>query len=313
MMCRVGELWARGRAEPAVSALAIASAFLGLVAITAPDLININALLGCTFLFALSLRRLFSLAGSEILGPKITRRRIVVFFLLEFAVLGGAWLLQRRPLPFASGSIVAAVRYAVLLPIIALLPWRDWQKFTSRYRAECWAAAILLLTWFPHRLFIAAWPFYSQALGHAVYYLARPFVSILHYLPAADPTLSGLHLDVTILFGCSGLQAVKLFQIVFAFILIVDWNWLDRRRLPLAYFAGLGMILMANLGRIVLLVVVGNHWSPDTVVRYHVAAGWMYFAAVICILIWMSYDWLRGGAQTAPVNTREKHVPVVAL
>lgn len=288
MTSPVSTYLARYRTEPALVALTITLAVLCLAWVVAPSLSNTTPLLACAFLLALLSRR----APSPVPAAGVKLSRIFWFLLLEIIVFSGIWLL--RAAASLPDGLPAAARYAVLLPPLVLLPWRDWRRFLRTYRAECLAVVIASLTWFPHRLFMAAWPYYSQALGHAVYFLAHPFVSYLQYVPDATPTLLGPHLDITILFGCSGLQAIKLFQILFAFVLIVDWNVLNRRRIVQGYFAGLAIALLSNVVRIVLLVVLGNRVSTDVVLRLHAGAGWVFFAAVFSACLWLAYNWLRG-------------------
>jgi len=302
---------ARCRAEPALAVLAITVSALCLAWLIVPNWTNVTPLLACAFLLALLLRRASSSAAVSLAHPEnavsgsspvsafsgaagVTLVRTAVFILLECAVFALIAFTRGRVQTPVAGEMLAAVRYAVLLPPLALLPWQQWRRFVRTYRAEVVAAAIAMITWFPHRLFMAAWPYYSQVLGHTVYVLARPFVAYLHYVADATPTLVGPTLDTTILFGCSGLQAIKLFQMLFAFMLIVDWPVFNRRRVLQGYFAGLGVALLANLVRIVLLVVLGNRLSADVVVDLHVGAGWVFFAAVFSLCMWFAYDWLRG-------------------
>ena len=165
-------------------------------------------------------------------------------------------------------------------------------RFAREQRAECIAGAVALLSFYPHRLFTVAWPWYSQALGHSVYLISRLFVPALVYIPHPDPKMLGPLLDVTILFGCSGLRALGVFQIVFALIIVTDWNVLNHRRALQGYFAGIGIILAANVARIAAVVTLGNHFAPDLVARFHLAAGWIYFGCVLGGFIWLTYGWM---------------------
>jgi exosortase/archaeosortase family protein len=312
-------LVARLRAEPFLLAIVLTLAALCIAYLIVPGLSNVTPLLACAFLLTLLVQRLRS--GPIPVAPVgvapaedapalsrasiINRWRIFLFLFLEAVVFLGIWFLPNSSAAHAPGFVFAAARYAVLLPPLVLLPWRAWLRSARAYRAECLAALLALLTFFPHRAFMAAWPQYSQALGHAVYFLSRPFVAFLQYLPDATPTLAGPSLDVTILFGCSGLQAIKLFQILFAMVLIVDWTRLNRRRALVAYAVGLAVALLANVVRIVLLVVLGNRLSPDLVIRLHFGAGWVFFAAVFSACLWLSYGWLCG--RSSPLSASQEH------
>ncbi|MGE5323716.1 MAG: exosortase/archaeosortase family protein [Actinomycetota bacterium] len=173
------------------------------------------------------------------------------------------------------------------------MPIPIWLRFYKRYRAECLAAAIGLLTFYPYRLFAFAWPWYSHALGQVVYLLARPFVPSLHLLFGPSPTLAGPSLNVNIIFACGGLEAIKLFQAIFALALILDWNVLNHTRLFFAYFAGLAATLAANAMRIALLVIAGNRISPGLVSRYHIDGSWLFFVLVFATFVLLTFVWLR--------------------
>jgi exosortase/archaeosortase family protein len=114
----------------------------------------------------------------------------------------------------------------------------------------------------------------------------------LQYSPGVNPVLTATHLDVTIVFACSGLAGVRLFQILWGLVLVVDWETLNKKRMLFAYFAGLGVMLIANALRISLLVAVGNRISPDFVVNNHITAGWIFFTAVFTAYIFAVYRWL---------------------
>lgn len=303
--------------------MAITLCALGAAWVFFPSWTNVTPVLACFFLLALLLRKISvpvaatsnsqvaaTASGSSLGG--VTLIRIGAFLLLQSAVFALIALLRSRASGYLAGELLAAVRYAVLLPPLVLMPWKQWRSFTLTHGAELIAATIFMLTWFPHRLFMTAWPYYSQLLGHTVYFLAHPFVSTLHFVPDATPTLLGPSLDITILFGCSGLQATKLFQLLFAFVLIVDWPVLNHRRVLRAYFAGMSVALLANVLRIVLLVVLGNLLSADMVVRLHVGAGWVFFAAVFSAFFWFTYDWLRRSGQANSSAHQVSALPAIS-
>jgi exosortase/archaeosortase family protein len=288
------------RGEPAIVVFSLALLAICVDYALAPALNVWNPALFCGFLLLLLLRRVSSHSPRGVTAgtPGIARKkpRILVFFLLHLAaVIVFRW----SPSSMANlqhGRIAeiafAAAKYLVLLPTILLLPRAEWRRLEKLYRAEWIASSILLFTFFPYRLFSLIWPWYSRLLGRLVYAAAQPLVSGLAYVPWPAPTLLGPRLDVTIDFSCNGLQGVKLFQIIFAIILVLDWTLLNRRRALSGYFAGLAMMLAANAVRIVLLVALGNHISPDLILRYHVGAGWIFFAGAFLAYLLLAYNWL---------------------
>lgn len=264
----------------------------------APALNTVTPALSCCLLLLLLLRRLShddALAQSAVIGG-ISNRRLSVFLMLHLAGLAlfrmvhtgiGADSPGNPPV----GLSFAAAKYLVLLPTAFLLPWTGWRRFDRLYRAEWVAAVLALLTINPYRIFVAAWPWYCQGLGHFAHVLAQPFVANLQYVSLPTPTITGPALDVRILFACNGLEAIKLFQMLFGLMLVVDWPVLNKRRALIGYFAGMAGMLLANAVRIALLVVAGN-LAPHWTVQYHLTAGWVFFAIVVVVYIMSFYGWL---------------------
>lgn len=284
---------ARARQEPVVLAFALAFAAICLDYLLVPALDTVTPAVSAGLLLLLLLRRR---PQDSVQSPKaLSAWRVLLFVSLHLGAVSMLWLSRvigpasaSEPLPNVA---IAAAKYLVLAPTIVLLPLAGWRRFHRLYRAEWVAATVALFTLFPYRIVEAAWPWYSQALGHVVYALARPFVSGLQYVSLPSPMLAGPKLDVTILFWCNGLEGIKLFQIVFILMLVVDWSTINRRRALLGYFGGLAMMLVANVVRITLLVVAGNR-LPQFAVQHHVTAGWIFFTLVLVVFILAAYNWL---------------------
>ncbi len=295
----------RARQEPAVLVFALALTAICLEYVLVPALNTVTPAVSCAILLLLLLRHTPPEIFMSRTNADVSGWRILLFLSLHLAAASVIWVSSRMgETVSAKDSLpnigIAAAKYLVLAPTIVLLSMPGWRRFHRLYRAEWVAATIALLTLYPYRIFEAAWPWYSQALGHVVYMLALPFVSGLQYISLPSPVLVGPKLEVSILFWCSGLEAIKLFQIVFAVMLVAEWPTISRRRALVGYFAGLALMLAANVARIALLVVAGNR-VPEFVMQHHVTAGWIFFAAVLAGFILVAYNWLTSpsGDQTA--------------
>jgi exosortase/archaeosortase family protein len=202
------------------------------------------------------------------------------------------------------GLPLAAAKLLVFLPTAALLDKETWQRLFRHFRPELLASGLAFLTYFPFRIFVDAWPVYSALLARTVHFLGTIFVAGLGYVPGASPTITGPVLDVHILFGCSGLDGLRLFQVLFSSLLVCDWDRLRRWRTLTGYGAGLALMLLANAIRIAAMVVIGNRISADLVVRYHLEAGWVYVTTVFLLLLLVSYRWLiTPAADDPPIGT----------
>ena len=224
--------------------------------------------------------------------------RLVTFVAFNAAVV----LLARHfagPLEAAAASDAldaaarASLKFSVLLPAIALFPAKTWRGILSTFRPEWTASVIVLLTFFPYRLFHMIFPVYSQVIGKLAYWIERPFVPGTRYLGGPSPIILAPQLDLQIVFACSGLSALVLFDLIIALIAFLDWNELNRARLFAAYAIGSAAILAANILRIGLLVIIGNRISPAYATgEFHVNAGWLFFAAIYSFIVVGTYRWM---------------------
>jgi exosortase/archaeosortase family protein len=246
-------------------------------------------------------------------GPVIlsfSSARIALFAAAHLLLLLAARLLHSTLEPIAgtfsgAGWMTAALKLSVLLPTLLLLPWARWRILARVYAAEGIAAIVVLFTFFPGRILGAIWPWYGQALGRLVFVISGFFVHGLAYTSALTPTLHGKDLDVTILLACSGISGIELFDYLFAFVALLDWNRLRKGRTLIAYFAGIAVMFLSNALRIASLVVLGNRGFADTVVRFHLSAGWIFFSVMFLAYLSLTYRNLL----TRPSGISDSAVP----
>jgi exosortase/archaeosortase family protein len=196
------------------------------------------------------------------------------------------------------GTLAAAWKLCVLAPTITLFPLGMWKKIATIYFPEAIAGLVVLLTFFPSRALGTLWPWYGQLLGRFVYTLARIFVPRLAYLADSNPTLGGPELDVTIVPECSGINGLELFDYLFGVVTLLDWNRLRKGRALFAYCGGLFAMLLGNAIRISSFVVLGNHGFAESVSRFHISAGWIFFCVVFLVYLSMTYSWMLSKRDT---------------
>jgi exosortase/archaeosortase family protein len=266
----------------------------------APALYNGSTLWAMAALLLLIFRRAQA-AGPESDSPAISRlspARLAIFFALHAIIIGighysGAAFASAAASDAISAAPLAAAKLLILLPLVALFSRADWSALLRKYRNEFLAALVVLLTFFPYRLFHTIWPSYSQLIATLAYYGAKPFVNDIALASQPIPTIFGPQLNLQIVFWCSGFSALALFDTLVALIAILDWNELNYARLLVAYAAGSAAILLANIMRISLLVIIGNEIAPKYAMgRFHVNAGWVFFAAIYLIILTLSYGWM---------------------
>jgi len=231
------------------------------------------------------------LEGSVSIGRIAVFLAVHSFIVLLARSLSGTLEFASRAMTVA-GTLVAAWKLCVLVPTVILFPLGTWKKIVTIYFPEAIAGLVVLLTFFPSRALRVFWPWHGQVLGRFVHALARIFVRKLAYLADSNPTLSGPELDVTIVPECSGINGLELFDYLFGFVMLLDWNRVNKGRALKAYFGGLAAILLSNAVRITSFVVLGNHGLAESISRFHISAGWVFFSIVFLIYLSMTYRWM---------------------
>lgn len=198
-----------------------------------------------------------------------------------------------------AATVTVLTKFLVLLPTFMLLPLAVWRRAARAFLPELVGGLIVLFTFFPYRAFEILWPWYSQALGHTVCSLTSLFVSHVVCSTGAIPTLAGPKLEVSIIFACSGIESICLFDLLFGTVVAVEWKRCDKRRTLIAYFVGLVVTLIANALRISLLVIFGNRGWAQWVMRHHIYAGRAFFSLFFFAFLPITYSWMLGGADAS--------------
>jgi exosortase/archaeosortase family protein len=235
--------------------------------------------------------------GSDQLHFSLSTRRLTAFFAAHLLIVVAARWFTEALQPLAGrvslgGTLLAGMKLCVLAPTLALLPLVQWKRILSLYTAEAIAGLVVLITFFPRRTLESLWPWYGQVLGRFVYLLASFMAPGLGYIRSLTPTLTGPDLDVTIILDCSGINGIELFDLLFGLVVILDWNRLCKLRTLLAYFAGIFAMFLGNALRITSFVVLGNHGFAESIARFHIAAGWIFFSVVFLVYLCLTYGWM---------------------
>jgi exosortase E/protease (VPEID-CTERM system) len=91
--------------------------------------------------------------------------------------------------------------------------------------------------------------------------------------------------------ACSGYEGVGL---VTAFTAIYLWLYRQQLRFPrvfLLFPIGATAIWLLNVVRISVLILIGQHWSPEIAVGgFHSQAGWLTFIVTSLVILWLAGD-----------------------
>jgi hypothetical protein len=154
-------------------------------------------------------------------------------------------------------SIVAIGKLLLLLPTFVL--FAGSRKLLQEMSAEFAAVAIALFTFDPERFFTLVWPYYSTVVGHVITFVARPFVPGTHLTSATEGALVvGPNVDMLLGVSCSGITSIVIFQIVFALIVIAEWNRINKFRSLVFYVITCAALMLANMVRLTIVYIILN-------------------------------------------------------
>ncbi len=79
---------------------------------------------------------------------------------------------------------------------------------------------------------------------------------------------------------------------IFGSVMLLDGNRANKGRALKAYVGGLAAILLSNVVRITSFVALGNQGFAESISRFHISAGWVFFSIVFLIYLSMTYRWM---------------------
>ena len=184
---------------------------------------------------------------------------------------------------------------ALITLVLAALPIRFWKRWLNRSRGLISCAAVigwasyLLGTWAETLL---------GSLQRSTFALTVLLLQAVGLAVQADPAqhlIATRGFVVRIAPVCSGIEGIGLVTVFLAVYLWLYRNELRFTQVLVLLPAGMFGIWLLNGLRIAALVLIGN-WAPEAAVRgFHSVAGWLFFNAVACVLVWTSrrFRWFR--------------------
>lgn len=206
---------------------------------------------------------------------------ILIMFFLRF----GTELAFAAERSSASALLLAFSKLLTVVPVAALFAA---PAVTLRPLApEAITAIIALLTFDPGRFFVLIWPAYSHVVASTIMILSRPFLPGVHLVPGLTHVLVvGPTRDMLLDMSCSGIKGIVLFQVLFAMMLLLEWNHINKARALFFYGAGCALLLAANMVRLAIVFLSSNLTSGT------VNPSWPLFILTLLLLTWFTYDWM---------------------
>lgn len=175
---------------------------------------------------------------------------------------------------------------AIVFWLFALAPARFWRELLQSFRLGL-AALCLITSTFIFWLLSLADRFWIP-LNDLTLAASSRLLGLFEHNVLLDPatrTLGTAGFEVEIAPVCSGFEGIVLVTVALTMFLFMFRRELRFPRAALIVPIGIVTIWLCNVARIVVLIMIGAHWSPAVAVGgFHSQAGWIGFAGVTLLL-----------------------------
>ena len=131
------------------------------------------------------------------------------------------------------------------------------------------------------------WELFSFTASILLFIILKPFYPITLAFAAKTPILAIGSFAVSIGAPCSGIDSMFLFFAFFAGIYALDHKKIKNNFFPLFIIGFIGVYIV-NILRLLLLLLVGIHISPELAVGlFHTNAGWVFFVIYFLLYYWL--------------------------
>lgn len=151
------------------------------------------------------------------------------------------------------------------------------------------------------------WFFFSEILSVTLYRALTPFYNVIYDLSQGVPILQINNFAISIGSPCSGIDSMLLFVLFFGSLFALDHRRLDTKMCIFFFILGFIGVYFVNVLRLLLLIIIGVHLSPELAVGlFHTNAGWLffllyfflYFVIIKRFIYHVSIKWLKVGDET---------------
>ena len=150
--------------------------------------------------------------------------------------------------------------------------WKEIIIFSIIFVFYYFIIDVFGLIWFPLSVFITRTLYFLFSLSFSNVVMQFPTI------PGEGPRLGLNDFIVGISKDCSGIDSLLFFISLFAFLFVLNWKFLDKKRMAILFIPGLLGAVAYNILRIYLLMLVGVFISPEFAIdMFHSNIGWMLF------------------------------------
>lgn len=163
--------------------------------------------------------------------------------------------------------------------VLGVFQYSYLRTFFTNFKKELSFAGICSVILYNMLIFFQKqWFFFSELISLILYSSLDKFYNVIYYFSKGAPVIQINDFAVSIGSPCSGIDSMLLFVAFSASLFALDHKQLNKKVSILFFIIGFVGVYFVNVLRLLMLILVGVHISPDLAVGlFHTNAGWIFF------------------------------------
>lgn len=249
---------------------------------------------------------LFSIAGfiliyrKRLTEFKVFKRKTIDYILIaiSFILLVAFYIVEKN-----AGNISLTAVNIILVHILGLsifvflvfgiYGWEFIKNFAKNFKKEIIYFLIFgIIVYSLMKTVWSLWPYLSLGVLESVKFLLRIFGVNVAILGPATISVNGF--AVQIAEACSGIYSIFIFSAIYIFIVLLDWNEMNKTKASLVFIPAVLGAFAFNIIRVFVLMLVGAYISRDIALGlYHSYSGMIFFLIYFGLFWGLGYKWMK--------------------
>jgi exosortase/archaeosortase family protein len=230
---------------------------------------------------------LFSIAGFILLYGKEVKSALKFRFnytalVLSGVLAGGFYILELNINKIIPSLVSIVLIHALFLSIfisliIGIFGFGFIKSFFIKFKRQVlYFIGFGIITYSLMHLVWSLWPYLSFVVTKAVFYMLGLINSNVSLLDSQTIIFNGFAAKIAE--ACSGIYSIFLFSALYIFIILIDWNKINKKRAFALFLPAIAGAFLVNIIRVFLLFVIGAYVSREGALGlYHSYTGMIFF------------------------------------
>jgi exosortase len=251
---------------------------------------------------------LFSIAGfiliyrKRLTEFKVFKRKTIDYILIaiSFVLLIGFYILEKNAgkLTFDTINIILVHIFGLSIFVFLVLGIYGWdfiKNFAKKFKKEILYFLIFgIIVYSLMKTVWNLWPYLSLGVLESVHFLLKLFG--MNVVLINSNTISLGSFAVQIAEACSGIYSIFIFSAIYIFIVLLDWNKMNKTKASLVFIPAVLGAFAFNIIRVFILMIVGAYVSRNLALGlYHSYSGMIFFLIYFGLFWGLLYKWMKRG------------------